>query len=289
LRTAPRDTLISDSIPESRSGKAFGIHRTIDQTGAIVGPIAAFALLQVMDIRGIFLVSLIPGAVAVIILIFFVKEVAVKRKLSNIITTRVFSNFRNVLRSNRPFVILLVISGIFSLGAFNYSFILLKASELGVDKNVIPLVYTVINISHTAIGIPSGLLADRIGKEKVLTIGYAVFAVSSFLMITFTGGGEGNSLYAYVLAAVFGIYMGISETLQRAVVPRYVSSDLRGTAYGVYNVVVGVGFFVSNVVFGYLWDNFNLSIAIFYSMLFAFAAIIGMFTFIKKYHVSQFS
>src|SRR5947208_13693778 len=145
-----------------------------------------------MDIRGIFLVSLIPGAVAVIILIFFVKEVAVKRKLSNIITTRVFSNFRNVLRSNRPFVILLVISGIFSLGAFNYSFILLKASELGVDKNVIPLVYTVINISHTAIGIPSGLLADRIGKEKVLTIGYAVFAVSSFLMITFTGGGEGK-------------------------------------------------------------------------------------------------
>jgi MFS family permease len=108
-------------------------------------------------------------------------------------------------------------------------------------------------------------------------------------MITFTGGGEGNSLYAYVLAAVFGIYMGISETLQRAVVPRHVSSDLRGTAYGIYNVIVGVGFFVSNVVFGYLWDNFNLSIAIFYSMLFAFAAIIGMFTFIKKYHFSQFS
>lgn len=155
LRTAPRDALIADSIPESRSGKAFGIHRTIDQTGAIVGPIAAFALLQVMDIRGIFLVSLIPGAVAVIILIFFVKEVAVKRKLSNTITTKVFSNFRNVLRSNRPFVLLLVISGIFSLGAFNYSFILLKASELGVDKNVIPLVYAVINISHTAIGIPS--------------------------------------------------------------------------------------------------------------------------------------
>lgn len=76
----------------------------------------------------------------------------------------------------------------------------------------------------------------------MLTIGYAVFAVSSLLMITFSGGGEGNSLYAYVLAAVFGIYMGISETLQRAVVPRYVSSDLRGTAYGIYNVIVGVGF-----------------------------------------------
>ena len=293
LRTAPRDALIADSISESNSGKAFGIHRTIDQTGAIVGPIAAFALLQIMDIRGIFLVSLVPGAVAVIILIFIVKEASIKkRRLPNTpisTTTKVLlSNFANVLKANRRFAILLVISGIFSLGAFNYSFILLKASELGVDKNVIPLVYAVINISHTVIGIPSGLLADRIGKEKVLIIGYAVFAVSTSLMIIFTGRGGGlNSLYAYVLAAVFGIYVGISETLQRAVVPRYVSSDLRGTAYGIYNVVVGIGFFASNVVFGYLWDNFNLGFAVFYSMLFAFAAIIGMFTFIKKYPTTK--
>src|SRR5919197_2349605 len=81
LRTAPRDALIADSIPESVSGKAFGIHRTIDQMGAIVGPVAAFALLQVIDIRGIFLVSLIPGAVAVIILVFIVKEVVPIKKI----------------------------------------------------------------------------------------------------------------------------------------------------------------------------------------------------------------
>ena len=67
----------------------------------------------------------------------------------------------------------------------------------------------------------------------------------------------GNSLYAYVLAAVFGLYMGISETLQRAVIPRYVSSELRGTAYGIYNLVIGSGFFISNVVFGFLWDEYN--------------------------------
>src|ERR1051325_9480306 len=84
LRTAPRDALIADSIPETSSGKAFGIHRTIDQSGAIVGPIAAFALLQIMDIRGIFLISLIPGTIAVVILIFYVKEVAIKRGPSNV-------------------------------------------------------------------------------------------------------------------------------------------------------------------------------------------------------------
>src|SRR5919198_3943608 len=91
LRTAPRDALIADSVYESSSGKAFGIHRTIDQMGAIAGPVAAFALLQVMDIRGIFLMSLIPGVIAVLILIFFVKEVAVKRLSNN--TTTMLSNF----------------------------------------------------------------------------------------------------------------------------------------------------------------------------------------------------
>ena len=294
LRTAPRDALIADSIQESSSGKAFGIHRTIDQSGAIAGPIAAFALLQVIDIRGIFLVSIIPGAVAVMILIFLVKEVAVKRGLSGTtitattVTTKTLSSFSKVLKGNRPFTLLLIISGIFSLGAFNYSFILLKASNLGIGKDVIPLLYAIINISHTAIGIPTGILADRIGKEKVLTIGYAVFAVSSSLMIIFSRqGGAGNFLYASILAAVFGIYVGISETLQRAVIPKYISSELRGTAYGVYNVVVGVGFFVSNIVFGYLWDNFNLIIAVLYSISFAFAAIIGMLVFIKKYPMTK--
>jgi MFS family permease len=220
--------------------------------------------------------------------------VAVKRGLSSTTTaataipTKMLSSFSKVLKGNRPFTLLLIISGIFSLGAFNYSFILLKVSDLGIGKDVIPLIYAIINISHTAIGIPTGVLADRIGKEKVLTIGYAVFVVSCCLMIIFSGQGSGkggadNFLYASILAAIFGIYVGISETLQRAVIPKYISSELRGTAYGMYNVVVGVGFFVSNIVFGYLWDNFSLLISVLYSISFAFAAIIAMLAFTKKY------
>ena len=280
LRTAPRDALIADSIPESKAGKAFGIHRTIDQMGAIIGPIVAFALLQVIDIRGIFLVSLIPGAVAVLILIFVVKEVAVKKRLS---TPTVFSNIGNAIKGNRPFVLLLVISGIFSLGAFNFSFVLLRASDLGVEKNLIPLVYAVINVAHTTVGIPSGLLADRIGREKVLILGYAVFLVSTILMIVLSG----NSLYAYVLAAFFGAYIGISETVQRAVVPRHVSVDLRGTAFGLYNLVVGSTFFVSNVVFGFLWDSNGLIFAVTYSVIITTAAIFGMLAFVKKYPIGK--
>jgi MFS family permease len=280
LRTAPRDALIADSIPESKAGKAFGIHRSIDQLGAIVGPLVAFGLLQVIDIRGIFLVSLIPGAIAVIILIVVVKEVAIKRSINGF---SMFSNIGIVVKNNRPFVLLLIISGIFGLAAFNFSFVLLRASDLGVAKSFIPLVYAVINIAHTVIGFPSGLLADRVGKEKVLMLSFAIFLISSILMIILSG----NSFYAYVIAIAYGIYMGISETVQRAVVPRYVPLDLRGTAFGLYNLVVGATFFTSNVLFGFLWDNHGLVYAVSYSVIITGVAILAMLVFIKKYPISK--
>lgn len=280
LRTAPRDALIADSIPESKVGKAFGIHRSIDQLGAIVGPLVAFALLQVIDIHGIFLVSLIPGAIAVIILIVVVKEVAIKRSINGF---SIFSNIGRVVKGNKPFVLLLIISGIFGLAAFNFSFVLLRASDLGVAKSFIPLVYAVINIAHTIIGFPSGLLADKVGKEKVLTLSFGIFLISSILMITLSG----NSLYAYVIASAYGVYMGISETVQRAVVPRYVPLDLRGTAFGLYNLVIGSTFFVSNVLFGFLWDSHGLAYSISYSVIITTVAILAMLVFIRKYPVSK--
>jgi MFS family permease len=278
IRTAPRDALIADSVSESRVGRAFGIHRTIDQLGAIVGPIAAFGLLQIVDIRGIFLLSLIPGAIAVLILVLFVKEVVVKPK-SSATRMSIFSNINRVIRGNRPFVLLLVIAGIFGIGAFNFPFILLRASDLGISESLIPLIYATLNVAHTAIGIPSGILADKVGKEKVLIIGYSVFAISTLLMLLLSG----NTLYAYILAAIFGLYLGISETVQRAVIPMYVASELRGTAYGLYNVIAGITFFVANVAFGFLWDNLSLTAAVSYSMITAIAAVAGMFMFINNY------
>jgi MFS family permease len=277
LRTAPRDALIADSVQDSSSGKAFGLHRTIDQIGAILGPVAAFSLLQFVDIKSIFLISLIPGCIALLILVFFVKEVAIKRSI--VTRTTILSNIDCVIRGNRPFILLLVITGIFGIGAFNFSFILLRASDLGIPDSVIPLVYATINVAHTAISIPTGILADKVGKEKVLIIGYSVFAISSALMISVSD----NIHYAYMLAAIFGLYMGISETTQRAVVPRYVVSELRGTAYGLYSVIIGITFFAANLVFGFLWDSYGLNTAVYYSMFVTVIAICGMLIFIRRY------
>jgi MFS family permease len=263
-------------VSESISGKAFGIHRTIDQMGAIAGPLVAFAILQTMDMQAVFLLSLIPGAIAVIILIFFVKEVAIKKLASS---TTIFGNIKGLLKQNKPFVILTVITGVFSLGAFNFSFILLRASELGVDQTFIPIVYAVINIAHTIIGIPAGILADKIGKEKVILLSYGIFALSSILMAI----SINNLSFVYLLAVIFGLYVGISETVQRAIIPKYVSTELRGTAYGLYSLVIGAYFFVSNITFGFIWDNYNIYMAVTYSVFLSISAIIGMIVFIKKY------
>lgn len=274
IRTAPRDALISDSVAETSSGKAFGIHRTLDQIGAITGPIAGYVLLQFFDIREIFILSLIPGAIAIIILVFFVKEVITK-----VVSNEIRKNFLLLLKENTPFTVLLLITGISGLGAYNFSFILLKSSELGVIESSIPLVYAMINIAHAAVGVPSGIIADRIGREKVLILGYGILLISSFLMVLFSS----NFIFAFVLASVYGIYVGITETVQRAIIPKYVASNLRGTAYGIYNLIIGSTFFIGNVVFGYLWDIHGLNVAIWFSSIFVISGLLGMAFFYKRY------
>ncbi|MFB0504011.1 MAG: MFS transporter, partial [Candidatus Bathyarchaeia archaeon] len=171
VRTSPRDALLSESISDKRRGAAFGLHRTLDQTGAILGPLIASLsmLLLGLTARDIFWLSLIPGSMAILILVFHVKEQISK-------TTGEFEllkGMRTVLTGD--FRLLLVVVTLFSLGAFSFSFVLLNAEEAKIAVVFIPLVYAAINVAHTLIAIPSGLLADRIGKEKVLMMGYGAF------------------------------------------------------------------------------------------------------------------
>jgi MFS family permease len=268
IRTAPRDALISESVPEARVGRAFGIHRSLDQAGAIVGPLIAFVLFPFVGFSGVFYFSLVPGAIAVVVLIFFVKEKIVPSKVKRSIA----GNVRHVL-AEKKFVALLAIMGVFSIGAFNFSFVLVRASDLGVAENMVVLVYAVINAAHTLIGYPTGMLADRIGKERILSVSYGVFLASTVLMLLST-----SSAHAYLLAVVYGLYIGIAETVQRAVVPKYIASHLRGTAYGLYNLVIGFSFLAANLVFGFLLDLSGISAAATYSITtsaIAIAAILG--------------
>jgi len=265
IRTSPRDALISESVKEARSGTAFGLHRSIDQLGAILGPVLAFLLIPVAGTRGVFWLSFIPGTLALIVLAFFVRD----RKGKGT-STNVFRNAGMVL--TRPFVLFLVVMGIFALGAYNFSFVLVKAGALGVAGGTIPLVYATLNVATVVVGLPSGVLADRLGKHRVLLVGFVVFFLASLSGLLITEG----ALLAFLIAFIYGSYLGISETLQRALVPSFVSRELKGTAYGIYYLIIGVCSLVANLVFGVLWDQFSMSAAFTYSLATSAVAVIGM-------------
>jgi len=169
------------------------------------------------------------------------------------------------------------------LGAFNYSFVLLNASEAGVDYRLIPIFYALINLSHTLIAIPSGVLSDRIGKETVLLIGYGAFLIAALSLFLFPR----NYYVALLIAAIFGAYDGIANTVTRALVPKFSESTLRGTAYGLYYLVVGSCFLIANITVGGLWQFLGSSTAAAYSASLATVSIIGMALFIGRKRAGQ--
>jgi MFS family permease len=284
IRTAPRDALIAESVDESSTGKAFGIHRTLDQIGAIIGPFFAFLILELFggNIQYIFLLSIIPGIVSLLILIYYVKDKLLTIDNNIIIGYKItfISNLRILFIENKIFVYLVIIIGIFSLGAFNYSFVLLKSTDLGIEQNFVPIIYAIINISHTAIGIPAGILSDRIGKEKVLIIGFLLFVISALLMYL---SEKNDIIYIISIPLIYGLYVGISETVQRALVGNYVSVHNSGSAFGFYGLIIGICLLLGNVTFGFLWDNYDISMALLYSLTLATLAITSLFSFRKKF------
>jgi MFS family permease len=273
VRTAPRDALISESVSGDRRGAAFGLHRTLDQLGAILGPVIASTAIAVFGftVRGVFWLSFIPGAVALIIILFFVRE-----RVGTVAGEFQFlKGVRGVFTGR--YILLLLLVGIFSLGAFNFSFILLHAQELGVSASLIPIVYAVVNVSHTAVAFPAGVLSDRIGKERVLSMGYGVFLVTVLFILVVPH----SVVSAFLVAVIFGVYMGIVETVQRALVPSYATPGLRGTAYGLYYLVVGSAFFVANTVVGILWEHFSSS-AVIYCAITSSIAVTGLLIFLRQ-------
>ena len=265
IRTSPRDALISDSVREAVSGRAFGLHRSLDQIGAIIGPVLAFLLIPIIGIRNLFLVSLVPGAVAVFVLVYFVVDKGGLKK-----TTSIFANAGKVL--NRKYTAFLIVIGLFAIGAYNFSFVLVKANALGVDQATVPLVYAVLNLATVVAGLPAGLLADRIGKDKVLIGAFGLFAVSTVASILTTSG----AVLGFGIAFLYGLYLGTSDTVQRAVIPSLTAGELKGTAYALYYLLLAACSLIANFVFGTLWDQISSTAAFSYSLVTSLAAVVSL-------------
>ena len=249
VRTSPRDAIIAESADYSSLGAAFGFHRAMDTVGAVIGPLVAFAILYryVDNLRLVFLASTVPAVIAVIVIVFFIKERAggvggVDKKAGP--PRLSLSSF------DGPFRRYMLVVGVFSLGNFADAFLILQAQHLGVEKGLITIIYLVFNIVYAASSIPIGIAADRIGIRKTLI---ASFIYYSAIFLAFAFSTE--AVHAWILFPLYGIYKGMSDGTQRAYLATLAPKESKATAFGVYHTVVGLTLLPASVIAGYLWDT----------------------------------
>jgi len=268
IRTAPRDSLIAGSVTNGETGKSFGLQKAMDNSGAIVGPLAAFALLIFFpdNYRLIFLLAGIPSILGILVLILGIKEA--KKCKENLITKFRFSDFPG------RYYLFLAIIFIFTLGNSTDALLMVKANEVGVKVAYIPLVYLVTSIVSVLLSIPLGSLADRIGKEKLLIAGYLVYAV------VYYGFGVTSSVGVIVaLFALYGLYSAATDGIQKAFISDIIDKNKQGTGLGIYNALLGITLLPASVIAGLLYDKINSSIPFYFGAVTAVISGVLMFFF----------
>ncbi len=252
IRTAPRDALVADSIDERNRGLAFGFHRAADTAGAMLGLLLALGIVWAAQrgalalgenvFRTIVLVSIVPAFLAVLSLAVLAREVPVKAH-------RAAPRF--AFRSlGRPFMIFMLIVGLFDLGNSSDAFLVLRAQERGLSVAGILGMLITFNLIYTVISTPAGALSDRIGRRKVIIGGWLAYAV-----IYLGFGIARTAWHIWALYALYGFYYGMAYGTAKALVADLVPVELRGTAYGTYNALLGILDFPASALAGVLWQG----------------------------------
>lgn len=249
IRTAPRDAILAESTDSAHLGRAFGLHRGMDTLGAVVGPFIAFSLLAYFhnDYRLVFWLSMIPGLLAVLLIVFLIKERCEK--------TASASGFRLTWgHFSRRFLFFMLIAAVFALGNSSDAFLILKAQQTGIQTAVIPIVYMAFNLTYAVFSFPAGMLADRFGKKRVILMGFVLFAcIYAGFAVT------GSAAMIWLLFALYGVFMGFTEGIQKAYLATLIPEDFKATAFGLYNMVIGFAVLPASVIGGWLWEHFSSS------------------------------
>ena len=281
IRTAPRDALIADSVAVTERGKSFGFHRAADSAGAMLG-LTLSALIIYMEQAGTFeltreafqtmvLVGIIPGFLAVFLLIALVREIAAPRYDHVQPPSLTLKGF------DSQFKVFLLIIVLFTLGNSSDAFLLLRAQNLGLSVLEISIILIFFNLIYTAISYPAGSLSDRIGRKRVIVAGWAVYA------LIYLGFGAATDVWqVWLLWIFYGVYYGAVEGAAKAFVADVVPSAQRGTAYGVYAAAVGVFAFPASVIAGLLWENVSPAAPFYFGAALAGIAMLLLWVFIKS-------
>lgn len=268
LRAAPRDSLISASVVPGETGKNFGFHKAMDNSGAILGPLIAFLLLYYFPLNytNIFLFATIPAIIGVITIMVFIKEAkSVKSE------ARPKFQFKQL---PARFYFFLIIIFVFTLGNSADALLLVKTAETGINKSYIPFVYMIFNVVSVIFAIPIGKLSDKVGREKLIILGFLIYSVVYFLF------GRYNSINVFFfLFILYGLYSALTDTSQKAMISDIVSKDLKGTGYGLYHAVLGITLLPASIIAGVLYDKVNANAPFYFGAVMAFIAAILMIIF----------
>ena len=278
IRNSPRDALIADSVAPEIRGRAFGFHRAADHAGGVVGPLLAFALLQYvhLDMRTVFWLAAIPGALAIITVVAFVREAAVVRPKGPAV---VGAEGAAVVRPKGPAVVplpkgfwaYLAVLLVFTLGNSTDAFLLLRANQLGVPLALAPILWATLHVVKSATSTAGGALSDRIGRAPTVIAGWTIYA-----LVYFGFGLATAQWHAWALFVGYGLFFALTEGAERALVADFVPAERRGTAFGWFYLTIGLGMLPASVLFGLVWDRMGASAAFYMGAALAAVAAIGI-------------
>jgi MFS family permease len=250
IRGAPRDALVADVTPPALRGAGFGLRQALDTTGAFVGPLLAIGLMLATanSYRTVFWIAVIPAFIAFAIIVFGVKEAphAIRKSA----TTPVY--MEQTMRLSAPFWSVVAIATVFTLARFSEAFLVIKAQRSGMPVAFVPMVLVVMNVLYAVASYPAGALSDRIGRCGILFIGMTLLIVAD-LLLAFSS----TVLLVLLGVAVWGLHMGLTQGMLGSMVADTAPTNLRGTAFGLFNLSCGVAMLIASVLAGALWDAYG--------------------------------
>ncbi len=289
IRSAPRDALVADSCDDDERGKAFGFHRAMDTSGAALGLVIAAVVifmlqgnvlsLQADTYRWLVIFGIIPTFIALFFFIFIhepPKQQVCSVSPGGIQDVDAGGQLPSAGFSNR-FKLFLVIVFLFTLGNSSDAFLILRAQNLGNNVFYIVLMLIVFNAVYALFSVPAGMLSDRLGRKKIIALGWSVYALV-YLGFAFFN----ESWMVWALWVMYGVYYGLAEGVVRALVVDLVPEDRRGTAFGAYHGVVGITLLPASLIAGWLWQAVNPAAPFYFGAAMAVLAVIGLLVFIRE-------
>ena len=251
IRGAPRDALLADLSPPHLRGASFGLRQSLDSVGGFAGPVVAIVAMGLLanDIRAVFWIAVLPALVSVVILVTCVSE---PDRRADAGAPRVPLRLADVKTLSVAYWMVVVVGAVLTLARFSEAFLVLRASDTGLEITLVPLVLVVMNVAYTASAYPAGLWSDRAGRRVVLLAGVGVLLVSDVVL-----AAASNVWIVMVGVALWGLHMGLTQGLLATMVTDTAREPLRGTAFGFFNLASGVATLLASLLAGVLWDRFG--------------------------------